>query len=160
MNLAKPLSCPPLDGEHDEAMDSGRQSTGPDPVVRLSEEECWDFLRSQELGRLAVSVAGVPDMFPINFAIDGRTVVFRTAPGTKLLELAANQYVAFEADEWNVDEGTSVVIRGRARLLESAPELDEASRLDLHPWIPAEEPVLVRIQPATVTGRRLRLRRG
>ncbi|WP_210481329.1 pyridoxamine 5'-phosphate oxidase family protein [Naasia sp. SYSU D00948] len=139
-------------------MDTAPEASGPKPVVELTEDECWDFLRSQELGRLAVSVAGVPDIFPVNFVTDARTVLFRTAHGTKLLELAVNQYVAFEADRWNIAEGTSVVIRGRASILESAEELDEAARRELSPWVPGAKPVFVRIQPATITGRRLRLR--
>ncbi len=139
-------------------MDSPHEPSGPQPVVELSEEECWDFLRSQDVGRLAVSVAGVPDIFPVNFLVDQHTVLFRTAHGTKLLELAANQYVAFEADTWNLAEGRSVVIRGHATVLEDAAELSRAAGLDLRTWIPGPKSVFVRIQPATITGRRLRLR--
>lgn len=137
-------------------------SERPDPseaegVLRLSEEDSWDFLRSQEVGRLAVSIAGVPDIFPVNFAVHAGTILFRTAHGTKLAELAVNQYVAFEADRWNAAEGRSVVIRGRARVLDSAAEINEAARLDLRTWAPGPKPVFVRILPDTITGRRLRL---
>ena len=138
-------------------VDSAQESSGPQPVVELTEEECWDFLRSQDVGRLAVSVAGVPDIFPVNFLVDQHTVLFRTAHGTKLLELGVNQYVAFEADRWNVAEGTSVVIRGHASVLGDAAELNRVASLDLRTWIPGPRSVFVRIQPATITGRRLRL---
>src|SRR4051812_6468017 len=87
-------------------------------VTELDEDDCWHFLRSQELGRLAVSAAGMPDIFPVNFTTHEYTILFRTANGTKLLELAANKSVAFEADHWNRAEGVSVVVRGRAELLE------------------------------------------
>ena len=126
-------------------------------MVELSPEDCWAFLRSQQVGRLAVSVGGVPDIFPVNYAVADLTILFRTAPGTKLLELAANQSVAFEADRWNVAEGVSVVLRGRAHVLEGQ-EAEQLAHVELTTWAPGERPVLVQIRPAAVTGRRLTLK--
>jgi hypothetical protein len=140
-------------------MDRPDEPRGSQPVVNLSEEECWDFLRTQEVGRLAVSVAGVPDIFPIQFLVDRHTLIFRTEPGTQLLELSANQYVAFEADSWNVAEPTSVVVRGHAALVEDSAERDRTGDLNGRASIPGSNAVSVRIQPATITGRRSHLRR-
>ena len=50
----------------------------------LSDEECWALLEAQEVGRLGVSVAGEVDIFPLNFVVTDRTIVFRTAEGSKL----------------------------------------------------------------------------
>ena len=48
------------------------------------------------MGRLAVAAAGEVDIFPINYAdVDRDTILFRTAEGTKLLELTINGRVAF-----------------------------------------------------------------
>ena len=70
-------------------------------IWTLSEEECWNLLSRRELGRLAVSVHDEPDIFPVNYVIDGPRVLFRTAPGSKLAELSVNARVAFEVDEYD-----------------------------------------------------------
>ena len=50
----------------------------------LGESDCWELLDHAQVGRLAVDIAGQPDIFPINDVVDRGTVVFRTAEGTKL----------------------------------------------------------------------------
>ena len=67
-----------------------------EPITVLSDQESWELLQSQALGRIGLSVGGEPDIFPLNFVVDGERVVFRTGEGTKLAELAIiNGNVAF-----------------------------------------------------------------
>ncbi|MCU1570495.1 MAG: pyridoxamine 5-phosphate oxidase-related FMN-bin ding protein [Naasia sp.] len=108
------------------------------------------------VGRLAVSVAGVPDIFPVSFLVDRGTLLFRTSPGTKLLELTINKYVAVEIDGIDGDEAWSVVLRGIASRLERKAELAHADSLALSSWQPMSDFVYVCVAPMTVTGRRLR----
>ena len=98
------------------------------PVTILPETECWNLLSSASLGRLVTSVDGQPDIFPVNFVVQHRTVLFRTAEGTKLVSAAINNNVLFEADDHNVAEGWSVIVKGMARLLRTDEEIDEAER--------------------------------
>ncbi|WP_137843759.1 pyridoxamine 5'-phosphate oxidase family protein [Microbacterium sp. 2FI] len=124
-------------------------------VVRgLTEDECWDLLARCELGRLAVAVNGEPDVFPVNYVVDGPRVLFRTAPGSKLAELSVNPRVAFEVDEHDDTFGASVVLKGTASRLELQREIDEADALPLAPWIPTLKYRWVRITPISITGRR------
>jgi nitroimidazol reductase NimA-like FMN-containing flavoprotein (pyridoxamine 5'-phosphate oxidase superfamily) len=127
------------------------------PVEELVPDACWEFLASQQVGRLAVSVGGVPDIFPLNYGVLGRTVLLHTTEGTKLAELTANRSVAFEVDKWNERQATSVVLRGRAAVLEDEAELAEARALQLHSWLPTPKTVYVQIRPMSITGRRLHL---
>src|SRR4051794_25144549 len=73
-----------------------------EPVRVLTSDECWDFLATQELGRLAFRLLDETHIVPVNFAVDGRTLLFRTDGGTKLfgVELGAEvgAQVAFEVD--------------------------------------------------------------
>ena len=50
----------------------------------IAPDDCRRLLASDEIGRLAIVDGGTPAVFPVNYVFDGRTVVFRTAPGTKL----------------------------------------------------------------------------
>lgn len=125
------------------------------PITTLDPDECWDLLPASEIGRLAVSVDDVPDLFPVNYVVDGRSLVFRSAEGTKLLELTINSKVAFEADGWDDLTAWSVVVRGTARQIERQEEILRADGLPLRPWTATLKYVYVRITPQTVTGRRI-----
>jgi uncharacterized protein len=124
------------------------------PVSILPETECWNLLSSASLGRLVTSVDGVPEIFPVNFVVQHRTVLLRTAEGTKLVSAAINNDVLFEADDHNVAEGWSVIVKGTARLLRTDDEIDEAERAQLLPWTATLKQHFVRIRPLSVTGRR------
>jgi nitroimidazol reductase NimA-like FMN-containing flavoprotein (pyridoxamine 5'-phosphate oxidase superfamily) len=129
-------------------------STESQPISILSETECWNLLSSVALGRLVTSVDGQPEIFPVNFVVQHRTVLFRTAEGTKLVSAAINNQVLFEADDHGVTEGWSVIVKGQARILRSDEEIGEAERGQLLPWIATVKQHYVRIRPLGVTGRR------
>lgn len=128
-------------------------------ITELPTDQCWQLLRSTSLGRIAVSAAGLVDIFPINYAVNeaARTMYFRTAPGTKLLELAINDHVALEIDGHDEFEAWSVVVKGRAERVERQSEMDAAERLGLEPWIPTLKYRWVRIDPIEISGRRFAL---
>ena len=128
----------------------------------LGEDDCWQLLAVAEVGRLAVSVHNVPEIFPVNFVIDNRTVVFRTAAGTKLAALAGSGRVAFEVDGLDAATGEawSVVVHGTAEAVERLNDIYAAHELPLFPWETSPKPVFVRIEPARVTGRRFVAARG
>lgn len=127
-----------------------------EPITILSESESWNLLASVALGRLVTSVDGQPEIFPVNFAVQHRTVLFRTAEGTKLVSAAINNRVLFEADDHNVAEGWSVIVEGTARTLRTDEEMAEAERAQLLPWTATLKLHFVRVIPSTITGRRFR----
>ena len=127
------------------------------PVQHLDEDDCWDLLISSSFGRLALSISGEPDIYPVNFVASDKRLVFRTAEGTKLLELTVNNRVAFETDGVGRDEAWSVVGRGEARVLEKQAEIEAADQLPLRPVIPTLKYIYVEITPKMVTGRRFQL---
>jgi nitroimidazol reductase NimA-like FMN-containing flavoprotein (pyridoxamine 5'-phosphate oxidase superfamily) len=127
------------------------------PVEILDDEQCWELLLSSSLGRLALSVGGQPEIYPVNFVAVDRRLVIRTAEGTKLLELTVNSNVAFESDGVGRDEAWSVVVKGTARILEKRSEIDAADELPLRPLIPTLKYIYVEITPQSVSGRRFLL---
>jgi uncharacterized protein len=128
------------------------------PVVELAEEPAWDFLSSQEVGRLAYHLVGEVHIVPINFTVLGGRIVFRTAPGSKLLGVVMNQDVAFEVDQFDDERATSVIVRGRAAFLDDA-EVDALGELALHSWVPTDKDAVVAIQVTEISGRSFRLER-
>ncbi len=129
-----------------------------DPVSVLDTAECWELLRGHELGRLAFHLGDEVHLTPINYAVDGEALLFRTAPGSKLLGVVMDADVAFEIDEVEDDVATSVVVRGRARRLEE-DEQHRAESVALRPWVPTAKYEVVEIVPGSVSGRRFALER-
>ena len=81
------------------------------PITEVPEDSCWGYLDTAEVGRLATSVNDQPEVFPVNYVVDGQSIVFRTAAGSKLEDIVTNNRVAFEADGWTEEAGWSVVLR-------------------------------------------------
>lgn len=131
-------------------------SANDEPVTILSVSESWELLSSVSLGRLVTSVDGRPEIFPVNFVVQRRTVLFRTAEGTKLVSAAINNQVLFEADDHDAVGGWSVIVKGATRTLRSDDEIAEAERAHLLPWTATPKPHYVRVLPSSITGRRFR----
>jgi len=125
----------------------------------IDRAECLRLLAGEEVGRLGVVVGGRPEIFPVNFALDGDCVIFRTDPGTKLAG-AVQDPVVFEVDR--LDHATrsawSVIIHGRAEHVTpygSPALLHRTAHLALYPWTGTSKAHLLRIVPSTISGRRV-----
>lgn len=122
------------------------------PFEILSHDECWRLLRTSSVGRLAVSVSDQPDIFPVSYVVAGERLLFRTAPGAKLAQVAVNRQIAFEADGMRREHVWSVVVKGNARILEKRSEIDAAGELPLHPILATDKFTFVEITATETTG--------
>ncbi|MFC9964526.1 pyridoxamine 5'-phosphate oxidase family protein [Nocardia ignorata] len=128
-----------------------------DPSVKkLAVNECWALLRTAEVGRLAVWVDDHPDIFPLNYAVDHGTIVFRSARGTKVSAALSDAPVALEVDGYisQSHEAWSVVIKGRAEGIREIGDLMDTVDLPLFPWQGGAKDFFLRLVPTMVTGRR------
>jgi len=122
----------------------------------LDEDECLRLLGSVPVGRVAISSGALPAVFPVNFELYGRSIVFRTGRGTKLDAAVRLAVVAFEADEFDAlyHTGWSVLAVGQAR--------DVTDNLDLiagdarvRPWAGGERRHYVTVEAEFLSGRRI-----
>src|SRR5246127_5633992 len=129
-----------------------------DPGTVLSGDDCWSFLSGVSLGRLVTYMGGRPEIFPVNFATRRRTVLFRTAQGTKLYSAVMGDWMAFEADyhDPSLSYGWSVIIKGRAHLLSANADILDAEQAPLRSWIATLKPIYVRVVAMEITGRRFK----
>ncbi|WP_058233824.1 pyridoxamine 5'-phosphate oxidase family protein [Devriesea agamarum] len=127
--------------------------TGPTPEAeKLSEEAIFEILGRHSFGRLAVATSYEPDIFPLNYALVGRTLLFKTAPGTKLVELTINANAAFEVDDVSAQGGWSIVVKGATRVLERDDDIERAAQVELPTWFPGEKHVFVELDIESLNG--------
>jgi uncharacterized protein len=137
-------------------MDTGAPSTG-----NLSYDACWELLAAGIVGRLAVIVDGRPEIFPLNYVLDRRSIVFRSSGGTKLWGAQAARAAALEIDGYDPQrqEAWSVVVRGDTEVISSQEEKDAVDALGLEPWQPGEKSHYIRLAPQVLTGRQFKVNR-
>lgn len=125
------------------------------PTTRdLSREECLSALGGQALGRIAVSERALPLILPVNYALDGASIVFRTRQGGLLDRTCRNTVVAFEVDNYDRDTGVgwSVVVIGVANVLYAGDWL-RAVELGLTSAGAGDGELFVKIVSGSVSGR-------
>jgi uncharacterized protein len=123
----------------------------------LDRDECLRLLASQPVGRVAVVVDASPMIFPVNYTLDGESIVFRSDAGSKVSGATSGFHMSFEID--SIDDvlhtAWSVVVNGVGREVVDGTELARLRALELRPWASGPKTHWVRIQPETITGRRV-----
>jgi nitroimidazol reductase NimA-like FMN-containing flavoprotein (pyridoxamine 5'-phosphate oxidase superfamily) len=125
-------------------------------IQHLDEAESLRMLGSVRWGRCAWNGPEGPRILPVNLTVLDRSVFFRTNLYGSLVEAADGRAVALEADELDdrLSSGWSVVVLGHAKQVEDPAEVASVfSRLG-DPWAPGSRPVVVKVDPSQVTGRR------
>ncbi len=128
----------------------------------LDEEVCWRLVNSAVVGRVGFVLDGAPVILPVNFDVDGRTIVIRTAQTSLLEAVAGGAAVAFEIDhsDETAETGWSVLVLGLGEEVTAASERTELESLPLHPWAPGPRDRWIRIRPTQITGRAISRKRA
>lgn len=131
----------------------------PTTLLELAPAECYRLLATHEVGRLGVNAEHYPLVVPVNYGLDGTTLVVRTHPGP-VLRAASHANVTFEVDDVDrrTRSGWSVLVRGLAEEVTDAHHADLVARTHAsgtEPWAPGEHGSWLRIIAHHVTGRRI-----
>jgi nitroimidazol reductase NimA-like FMN-containing flavoprotein (pyridoxamine 5'-phosphate oxidase superfamily) len=123
----------------------------------LSSEDCCELLGDATVGRVAVTVAALPAIFPVNYALLGDLIVFLTGEGTKMQAAVERAVVAFQVDHFDeiAGSGWSVMAVGVAEVITDPNELAAAERLGLRPFARGDRTHYVKIRPEFLSGRRI-----
>ena len=123
-------------------------------ITELETSHSWELLGSAGYGRLAVVIAGAPEIFPVNFVAKHPAIYLRTGEGTKLFGATVGHPVALEIDQVDSTGAWSVVAKGTPREVTAQDEADAVEVLGLEPWVPTVKRHLIAIDVASVSGRR------
>ncbi|ARZ66725.1 hypothetical protein SMD11_1061 [Streptomyces albireticuli] len=139
----------------------GQQPAGTSPLLaQLSEDDCWQKLGTHGIGRIGLTAGPAPVVLPVNFLVDGRTIVYRTETGGAAAAADADQ-LAFEADhiDEHLSRGWSVLITGTAEHIIDPGTVEAlATRPGAEPWAGGKRDLWIRIRPGQVTGRTIHTR--
>ena len=126
----------------------------------LSSDECFTLLGQETVGRLVYVDDLGPAAVPVDYALAGHGIVFRSEDGSKIRGVREKHDVAFEVD--HIDKasrsGWSVLVRGTSEEVEFEHLHELLVRIDGYvplPWKKGIHKIWVVITPKTVTGRRL-----
>jgi nitroimidazol reductase NimA-like FMN-containing flavoprotein (pyridoxamine 5'-phosphate oxidase superfamily) len=138
---------------------SNRKSTSPRRrfLQALSPAECVDLLEPGGIGRVGITDEEGVIILPVNYAVIGQAIIYRTAPDT-LLALRANTQVSFEVDQCDetLHEGWSVLVQGHAHEVTDEHQVQQLEdTTHLKPWAPGARDVYVRLAPTQISGRRI-----
>ena len=133
-----------------------------DRIAELTQRECIQLFAANHFGRVAVNDRQGPIVLPVNYILDGDSVLFRSDRGTKVEAGERGSPASFEVDA--IDErtrtGWSVVARGTLTDVYDPGEIERAAKLPLEPFAGGERPYFLRLLIDEVTGRRIELPEG
>ena len=121
-------------------------------LVDLAVDECWTLAATAPVGRMAWSGPSGPTVLPVNFIVNGTSVLVRTTAYSEVARECDDSPMAFEVDDIDAEDrtGWSVLLRGRGHL-EYGP--GETAGPDV--WLSGPRTLRLRIDVTEVTGRRL-----
>jgi len=137
-----------------------RQASASAVLTELSERDCQARLAGGGVGRFLFADADGPVALPVNYALLGDDIVFRTSAGGAAATAAGQQaMVAFEVDHLDeaLAEGWSVLARGPARVVTDEAELRGDVALGITPWAGGDRPAYIRLAVQHLSGRRIRV---
>ncbi len=137
----------------------GRPQPSARPAIEhLAADECMTLIAPGGIGRFVFVDQRGPVAWPVNFRMLDGDVVFRTNSGSSALEALTEGETSFEVDRVDdaLTEGWSVLLTGPSHLIVDPIEQERVRSIGTTPWAGGEHDAFVRMEPTTITGRRIR----
>ncbi len=127
-------------------------------LVELSVEECLSLLGQHVAGRIGLRTPRGLRIFPVNYAMFGKVIVFRTLAYGEIADNAHEAEMCFELDELDHEHqrGWSVLAVGRSRRVDDHGEVRQIrGEWDPLPWVDGQRNLYFRLDWTELTGRQL-----
>lgn len=125
-------------------------------MVSLDRVVCLGLLRQGLIGRVIFTAGAMPAAHPVNYALVGEEIIFRTGGG-HLAAATDNEVVGFEVDDIDAvtRTGWSVLVIGKAYRVTEPDRLSEIASSVPPPWAPGRTEHTIAIPTWRLTGRRV-----
>jgi nitroimidazol reductase NimA-like FMN-containing flavoprotein (pyridoxamine 5'-phosphate oxidase superfamily) len=124
-------------------------------VAALVAYDCWALLEAAEIARVGWLGPDGVALVPVDYAVDGGALWFRTDRGTRLARECDGADLVVEVDRIEPDGrgAWSVVVGGTATLVDALDVPD--ALVEMRVWPGGSHSPFVRVEPESVSGRRL-----
>jgi hypothetical protein len=129
-----------------------------DLLREMTYDECRERLLRGSVGRVALCTPSGPQIVPVNYVVDGQSIVFQTAPYTVLGTHGRGAQIAFEVDHTDDEDrsGWSVVAVGRCAAVESPVDVARYRTYGgPRPWAAGSRPLHLKLTWSGLTGRQV-----
>jgi hypothetical protein len=126
-------------------------------LVPLDRATCLALLSTHPIGRLVFTHRALPDVLPVNYRLDGESILIRLGSGSRAAAATRDSVVAFEVDDIDLgtQNGWSVTLVGHAHEITEPDELRRVQSLGLVTWAGDDRDHFVSVAAERLTGRRL-----
>lgn len=122
----------------------------------LTLSECWDLLRSRQVGRIGFDRGRGPRIHPVGYVVAGGDLVLTTSEDSELGSFVrmfgGGSMVSFEVDQVDAAQGERWSVLVGARV---APTASDAAQGRVPEAPDGHDERVVRLTPVEVTGRRM-----
>jgi nitroimidazol reductase NimA-like FMN-containing flavoprotein (pyridoxamine 5'-phosphate oxidase superfamily) len=125
------------------------------PIDHLNDEESWQIIQANQIGRIASAREGAPDIYPVTYVVQNWKIYFRTGVESRLRKDTDGRVVAFEADTQILRHFSSTVALGTVRTLTSEEAARVLDQLPIIEFAPDSDYVWMELEPSELRGRRL-----
>jgi len=128
------------------------------PLVELTTDECLSLLSSHSAGRIALNTPGGLRILPVNYAMFGDAVVFRTLPYGEIANNAHAAEIAFQIDmlDHDLKRGWSVLAVGVARRVDDPGDVKMIrDEWDPEPWAAGLRNLYFKLDWTQLSGRQV-----
>lgn len=128
-------------------------------IAELTEQECLELLATTTVGRIGFVADDRVLILPVNYVLDGRDVLIRTAPEGILSALPDSPVAtAFQVDHHDdlAGSGWSVLLSTRASEIDAGDVATAPGAAHKHPWAGGDRSRALRLTPETISGRHVR----
>ena len=129
-------------------------------VEGLDRAECVALLEDRGVGRVAVTVAALPAVWPVSYRFVGERILFFVPADSEFARALSGAIVAFQVDDVDPPgRGWNVQVVGPAWISGDPADLRAAAAAGLRPWRTGDaDHALAVVQAEIIHGRRLALR--
>lgn len=127
-------------------------------IVDLAYQDCVNLLSAGVVGRVGLATDEGPEILPVNYALAGNAIVFRTVPYGRIAEYAADREICFEVDHVDYDrhQGWSVLASGHGKPVEDHEEIQLIREVwDPRPWASGQRILYIKLEWRVISGRRI-----
>jgi nitroimidazol reductase NimA-like FMN-containing flavoprotein (pyridoxamine 5'-phosphate oxidase superfamily) len=125
------------------------------PIDHLNDEESWEIIQTNQIGRIASAREGAPDIYPVSYVVHDWKIYFRTGAESRLRKETDGRVVAFETDLQVLRHFSSAVALGVVRTLTNDEAAKVIDQLPIVDFAPDRDYVWMEMNPTEIRGRRL-----